>query len=268
MAIPLLALLPLITVLAPLAGKVIGNAVGGGSGKVAGEEVGEHVQEILGDVFGTSEPDEIEKLARTNPEKAAEARVRLNELATSVQLETLKGEVENLKSAREAMVSLAKSGSSLAWGPTIITTIVTCGFFGILGVLVFYPLNWDERQARLIDMALGALILAFGNATNFWIGSSHGSKQAGQTVAAQAQQAVTALATSVPAEVATSAQRNLETALARPGGQAAGPSGVFTAPAVTVTPAAPPAPARAPMEDAPGAADRLNDEAWRTAREG
>ena len=91
-------------------------------------------------------------------------------------------------SARRQTVALAQAGSSIAWAPVIISAIITAGFFACIFLLFLFDREWTERQAGLLNTLFGALILGFGQVGNYWLGSSAGSKRAGDAVRKIAEQ--------------------------------------------------------------------------------
>lgn len=90
--------------------------------------------------------------------------------------------IEDSKSARQQTVALAQAGSGTAWAPVIISIIVTVGFFLCIVLLFAFEREWTERQASLLNVLLGALVLGFGQVCNYWLGSSAGSRRAGDSV--------------------------------------------------------------------------------------
>jgi len=91
-------------------------------------------------------------------------------------------------SARKQTVALAQAGSGIAWAPVVISAIITVGFFICIYMLFVFERDWTERQAGLLNTLFGALILGFGQVCNYWLGSSAGSKRAGDAVRKIAEQ--------------------------------------------------------------------------------
>jgi hypothetical protein len=90
--------------------------------------------------------------------------------------------------ARKQTVALAQAGSGIAWAPVVISAIITVGFFMCIYMLFVFEREWTERQAGLLNTLFGALILGFGQVCNYWLGSSAGSKRAGDVVRKIAEQ--------------------------------------------------------------------------------
>jgi soluble lytic murein transglycosylase-like protein len=185
---PLLALIPIIAQVAPLAARLLGNAIDGKAGAAVGEQLAREVAGVAERVLGTSEPREVEAALRADPAKALEFRLEMERLATQAQLATLSADLENVKDARGVL----HSGS---WwvraAPGLLSVIITLGFFGTLVMLVFVGLPQTSDTLReILALLLGALTLAFGDVRNFWLGSSAGSKRKDEELAAQAQSAI------------------------------------------------------------------------------
>lgn len=92
-------------------------------------------------------------------------------------------------SARKQTVALAQAGSGISWAPVVISAIITVGFFLCIYMLFVFERDWTERQAGLLNTLFGALILGFGQVCNYWLGSSAGSKRAGDSLRKIAEQA-------------------------------------------------------------------------------
>lgn len=85
-------------------------------------------------------------------------------------------------SARAQTVDLAKAESPLAWGAAIVSTLIVVGFFTAVYLLFVIDRTWDERTANLLNVLFGALTVSFTQVANYWLGSSAGSKRAGDAV--------------------------------------------------------------------------------------
>lgn len=85
-------------------------------------------------------------------------------------------------SARQQTVALAEAGSNIAWAPVIISMVITAGFFAAVYMLLFVDRSWDERVANLLLVLFGALTAEFSRVGSYWLGSSAGSKRAGDSM--------------------------------------------------------------------------------------
>ena len=90
--------------------------------------------------------------------------------------------LQDTQSARQQTVSLAESSSSIAWAAPVISTVIVSGFFACVALLFIVDRTWDERTANLLNVLFGALIPGFAQVCNYWLGSSAGSKRAGDAV--------------------------------------------------------------------------------------
>lgn len=96
--------------------------------------------------------------------------------------------LEDVKSARQQTVDLAKEASPIAWGAPIVSTLIVAGYFFCIYQLFIVQSDLPERAFQLLNVMFGALSLAFGQVCNYWLGSSAGSKRAGDAVRKIAEQ--------------------------------------------------------------------------------
>jgi len=144
------------------------------AGKRAGEVAGK-VVDVVRDVTGSDDPGAIAGLP-------PEQRAALQERLVSIALEERRAELADVADARAQTVSLAQSGSSIAWAAPVISVVITAGFFGAVFLMLLSPQAYDERTAVLVNVVLAALTLGFAQVTNYWLGSSSGSKRSGDAV--------------------------------------------------------------------------------------
>jgi hypothetical protein len=151
---------------APILGGVIGGPVGaiaGAAGALVGSFLGvdadpESIAKALAD------PETLVKLKQLESDE----RQRLLEWQST----QLNAELENVKSAREREVALAQAGHGASWATSIVSCIVTIGFFVMLYLVI------SGGKAELGDaglMLLGTLATGFGAVINYYLGSSLGS---------------------------------------------------------------------------------------------
>jgi hypothetical protein len=149
--------------LAPLLGNALGGPLGGAAASFIASKLGiedktiEAVSEVLNS--GKMTPDQISqiKLAELDFQKFLESnKIRLAEL-----------DVDNAKDARAMQIT------TKAYTPAVLTYLITCGFFGILG----YMMSSDYQTSEPLLVMLGSLGTAWVATIQFWFGSSHGSAQ-------------------------------------------------------------------------------------------
>lgn len=228
---------PILKIAASIFPEIVKFLVGDEAGKVAGK-----VADVVKDVSGTSDPDEARAKLKADPEKEAQLRIRLAEIAAEqeakrhqAQAEALKAtlqaegqrrqaELDELKTrlgdvadARATFLDLAKAGSAFGWGPVIVSCVVTIGFFAILILLVtdtikLGPDQQNESITQIINIAIGALTAGFATVINFWLGSSQGSRFK-DNVSAQLQSQRTAEASRQTTEALRLSTESVQTAL-------------------------------------------------------
>lgn len=152
---------------------VLGGALGGPLGIVAGA-AGSLVASFLGVeedpaavTKALQDPDVLFKLRELEHKE----RVRLIDW----QNEQLQAELANVQGARSREVELAKVGSKASWGTSVISAIVTTGFFGVVGLVLSQEITGIERYSEVAVMLVGMLGQSFGSVVNYYVGSSLGS---------------------------------------------------------------------------------------------
>jgi hypothetical protein len=155
------------------------------------------VTEAVREATGTEDPTAARAALEADPARAAALRTRLAEIALEGErlraeaaeqarhaaLETLRAQLADLAGARAGMLQLAGTGSLIAWGPALVSGIVTTGFFAMLALFLFWTPDGSNQQAwALLNIAVGALVAGFSAVVNFWIGSSQGSRDKDETV--------------------------------------------------------------------------------------
>ena len=148
--------------LVPLIGSALGGPLGGAAASFVASKLGLDPTDLkaVNDVLtgGKMTPDQI-------------TQVKLAELDFQKFLETNKIDlarltIENTKDARDMQKQ------TRSYFPATLSTIVTAGFFGILGAMMLTEI----RPSEPLLIMLGALGAAFGATVNFWLGSSAGSQ--------------------------------------------------------------------------------------------
>ena len=151
------------------------------AGEKAGAAVGK-VTDAAKVVFGTDDASATQAKIAADP-KLAEAFAEQARQAT----EQLRLQIEDVQDARRQTVALAQQGSAIAWGPVVLSVVVTLGFVATVWLVMMRPIPMDERQAAIANILAGALTAAFVQVCNYWLGSSAGSKRSGDAVRAIAE---------------------------------------------------------------------------------
>ena len=105
--------------------------------------------------------------------KAMEHEAEITRLHLTAETNRLQIELDNVKSAREREAKITETGSATKWATTVVSAVVTVGFFVILWEILWGQSSMEENQAALL--LLGSMSTAFGAVINYYLGSSQGS---------------------------------------------------------------------------------------------
>lgn len=174
----------------------IGAVAPGLATALGGPLAGAAVKVIADKVFGNpnaSEADLAVALASGSLTGAQIQALKQAEIEMQVEMARIDQATEaaylaDTDSARKQTVALAQADSRIAWAPVVISALIVLGFFACVFLLFVYERDWSERQAGLLNTLFGALILGFGQVCNYWLGSSAGSKRAGDSMRKIAEQ--------------------------------------------------------------------------------
>jgi outer membrane lipoprotein SlyB len=154
---------------APILGSILGGAIAGPAGAALGSQAGKLLAQALG---AAPTPEAVQQAIQTDP--AAVEKVKAVEAAHADDLAALQAELADVQSARTTMTTLAASGSRIAWGPSVISTIVVVGNILIGLAAMFHPVGADPGVVLFL---LGGWNTAFAAVISFWMGSSNGSQK-------------------------------------------------------------------------------------------
>lgn len=168
-------LIPLLLGLAPtVASWLMGDKTGAAVGKVT---------DIARDILGTTDADGIERAVAADPNLAlqfkmavlqAEADARNHEAQMNRQaLEELNARIADVASARNQTVELAKVGSPIAWGSSIVSVLAIVVFAGFVYMLFAKVVPEGMKEALLL--LGGSAATGYGMVLSYWLGSSSGS---------------------------------------------------------------------------------------------
>lgn len=161
-----LALMPFLLKWAPAAASAIGSALGGGKGKDVASQAAEAVVDVVSSVFGTTQPDELERLAKEDPAKAAELRVQMQTTRLQIDLSYFQAQLADVADARKLSAQtplIAKTQVALTGGTSLL--------FGTVLILVFTG-NVAPEVSRFGDIMLGTLGTIFVMQMQFFFGNS------------------------------------------------------------------------------------------------
>jgi hypothetical protein len=173
----LMAILPLVGKVAPL----ITGMTAALASPVANTVLGK-AMDIAGKVFGTTDPTSIEVQIQQDKTKLEMFRVQLEE-----QTKEDLAFVADAQNARNMTLEMMRSGSKMAWGAPMMTAAVTTGFFLLMLLVLWVNFdNLNDYQKTTIGIIVGALVGAFNQAVNFWLGSTRQSKDKDNVLASLA----------------------------------------------------------------------------------
>lgn len=178
----LAALIPLVSLLAPLIPS-IGRLLGGSDG----EQVAGRIADVVTTVAGGTSPEDLQA-ALQDPSKATELLVQLQRIEADAEkarreadAAELAARLADVAGARTQTVDLAKVGSPLAYGAVLMTIFVMgiCAGFTYLLMTRSYP-----EGSRDIVLLLAGQVLGWGGAAvAYWLGSSAGSAEKNRLLA-------------------------------------------------------------------------------------
>jgi len=173
---------------APVLGSLIGTAIGGPAGTVVGGLAGKAIEAVAETLGAEPTPEAIGRAIESDPSAGAkltavEAKaadlIRLSEEETA----RLKAQLADVQDARQKSAELINKGSPLGWMPALVTVLVLAGFMGAL-----FAMFRNELPENNVSMLMvGALINMAGVAVAYWLGSSRGSAEKDQSMAALAK---------------------------------------------------------------------------------
>ena len=157
--------------LVPLLGMALGGPLGGAAASFIADKLGiesktiEAVTNVLNS--GKLSPEQISAI------KVAE--IDFQKFLEQNKIDLVKMDFDNTKSARDMQI-ITKSTT-----PAIMSYLITAGFFGILT----YMLSDAYVSSEPLLVMLGSLGTAWIAVVNYWFGSSHGSAQKSELLAAK-----------------------------------------------------------------------------------
>jgi hypothetical protein len=185
------ALIPIAIALAPqLARWLLGSGA---------EDTAKAVENATVAVLGSADPDTVGEAIK-DPEKAAQLRAQLAQIAADkekaergAELEELKLQIQDAASARQQQETLAITDSPIAWAPAVLSGLILVLFGIALSVMFLHSLPQSDNQ--IVYVLVGTLAAMVTQVGNFWLGSSKSSTDKQQDLKA----AMASLAQSVPA---------------------------------------------------------------------
>lgn len=167
--------------LAPAIGGALAIPTGGAS--VA---VGAAIK-ALGAVFGLGDdakPEDVAKAIQGDPEMAYKLKLAEQQFKAEMkrlEIEELKAGLGDVQGARTRQTDSEKATGKQDVNLYALAWTVVCGFFVLIGVLLFVQLPQDS--SGVIYMLFGALSSGFGAVLQYFFGSSRGSESKTQLLA-------------------------------------------------------------------------------------
>jgi len=158
-----------VSAVAPVLGSVVGGPLGGIAVKTIADALGlsDHTEEAISAAISGAKPDDLLKLKQADQQFAKDMR------ALDIDLERIAS--GDRESARDMQV---QTRSKM---PAVLTVLVTLGYFGVLGWMLYDPEPIKESGPLLL--LLGALSSTWGMACAFWFGTTSSSQQKNQLLA-------------------------------------------------------------------------------------
>lgn len=176
MALPLAALLPILTTLAP---SLVRHVAGDQAGQVA-----QQAAQVVQAVAGTDDPAQIAAVL-ADPTKAAEMTLALARVENDAAVAQQRAILADLASARAHTVELARAGSPIAYGSVVVSVLVLIAFGATVWSALYNPV--PEGSKELLLMLLGNLATMAAAVVAYWVGSSAGSARKDEVLRAGAR---------------------------------------------------------------------------------
>lgn len=148
---------------APFLGTMVGGPFGAAAGKlVSNVLLGKDIatNEELERAISSASPEQLVELKKVD----ADYKIKMAELG----IDEHKLAVMDRESARQREI---KTGDKT---PNLLAFLLTFGFFGVLSLIIFYPMQ--ESAKSIVDIMLGSLGTAWISVITYYFGSSYGSK--------------------------------------------------------------------------------------------
>lgn len=168
---------------APTIGAALGGPLGGTIGGVLGK--------IAADALGVqATPDAVNTAITTGNAATVQAQLSSADLKAQSELDRFKAALADTQNARAFELEAVKAGSPIAWGPVLISSLITFGFIGCVFTLMLAKINFTDTSGQAFLILTGVLSQAFAQVVGYWLGSSAGSSDKSAQIAALATAAL------------------------------------------------------------------------------
>jgi hypothetical protein len=175
------ALQPLVASAAPTIGGLLGGFIPFPGGAILGKMAGTMLAEALG-VPPT--PEAVHQAITTGDPATVNAALSAADAKMVSEVDKLKAELEDVQDARATTLQYVKAGSRLAFGPVVISVVAMIGFVVISFMAMKPDLAGVDHSVTLY--LLGAWQGLATAVVSYWIGSSMGSADKSDQIAAMA----------------------------------------------------------------------------------
>ncbi len=175
------AVLPLIGQAAPTIGGLLGGLIPFPGGAILGQVAGKMLGEALG-VAPT--PQAVQAAIVAGDPVAVATKLSEADAKMDAEVERFRLSLLDVQDARATTVKLDSNSSNIAWGAPVISVVIVIGFFSVMSLLFVIKTDFLPATVTLLNVLFGALIPAFGQVCNYWLGSSAGSANKDALIAA------------------------------------------------------------------------------------
>ncbi|SEE51764.1 hypothetical protein [Bradyrhizobium lablabi] len=179
---------------APTIGGLLGGLIPFPGGAILGQVAGKVLAEALG---VTPTPDAVHTAITSGDPATVNAALAAADAKMQAEVDKFKAQLEDVQDARATGIKYAVAGSQVQWAPTAVSVIVGVGFFGTLALLLKGGINFNETIGQVLLILIGSLVSYMNQVVNYWLGSSAGSTDKSNQIAAMATTAATASAKAV-----------------------------------------------------------------------
>ncbi|MCK1718857.1 hypothetical protein [Bradyrhizobium sp. 141] len=163
---------------APTIGGILGGLIPVPGGAILGQVAGKVLAEALG-VPPT--PTAVASAIQSGDPAVIQAKLSEAEAKMQAEVETFKASVADVQDARRTSLEYDKQGSSIRWAASIVSVIAVSGFCIFSYIVIVRPSGADRD---ILMYLLGVWSAAFTSVLNYWLGSSAGSANKDDKLAA------------------------------------------------------------------------------------
>ena len=168
----------LVAPMAPTIGGILGGFIPVPGGAILGKVAGNVIATALG-VPPT--PEAVHNAVTTGDAATVQAKLTAAEAEMNAEVEKFKASVEDIQDARRVSLEYDKQGSSIRWAASIVSVIAVSGFCLFSYIVIVRPSGADRD---ILMYLLGVWSAAFTSVLNYWLGSSAGSANKDDKLAA------------------------------------------------------------------------------------